>query len=70
MPTRRAAFWCCSVSSTSTQRDAGTRSRAASARSIRASGFGRSWPNIHMSSIEITASNRRSMRSAPSTRSA
>ena len=40
MPSERADFRCCRVSSTRTQRDAGTRSRAARRRNMRASGFG------------------------------
>ena len=58
----RAAFWCISVSSTSTHRRGCTRSRAHSLRSMRVSGFGLRWPNIAMSSIDSTASNRCSMR--------
>ena len=52
------------------QRRGGTRSDTATRRSMRASGFGRSWPNMRMSSIENNPSNQRAMPSAPSTRSA
>ena len=68
MPIERAAFRLTSVSSISTQRLARTPSRATTRRSMRASGFGRSAPNIDMSSIVMTASKKAASRSVLSTR--
>ena len=70
MPTRRADFWCASVSSTRMQREGGTFSVTAMRRSMRASGLGRRSPNIVMRSIGITPWKSRVMPSAASTRSA
>ena len=69
-PTRRAAARLTGVSSTSTQRAAGTRSRATSRRSIGREGLGCQRPANDIASIDTIESIRAAMPRARTTREA